>query len=165
MNTYKKYIFWLTLISAFFVSSCDKYNSKITGKVFYVDANDNITYPASGAVITKLTLKNDSLYSISAVFANIEGDFLFEHQTKGNWKLSGKFEKDSVSYFGISEEVSTNGKDQIEQNIILKPVNSGKSGKWGKQGKSDFTAFPISPIYPISPISPTYPICYENNSI
>ena len=146
MNSYKKYILWITLTSALFFYACDKYNSKITGKVFYVDANDNISYPASGAVITKITEKKDSLYTIVAVVADVNGEFLFEHQTKGSWKLSGRFFKDTVEYFGISESFSTNGIDQVEQNIILNPVvEMGKSGKLGKSGKSDLSHSPISP--------------------
>ena len=124
MSTYKKYIFWLTLTNALFFYNCDKYSSKITGKVFYVDASDNINYPAAGAVITKITPNNDT---IAAVIADINGEFIFEHQTKGSWILSGKFFKDTIAYFGISEEFSTNGIDQIEQNIILQEIINEES--------------------------------------
>jgi hypothetical protein len=106
--------------------SCDKYNSKITGKVFYTDVNDNTDYPAAGAVVTKMVQKGDSLHSVVAVFANENGEFLFDHTTKGAWILSGKFEieVDSVIYFysGFSENFTTNGDDQVEKIIILKPT-------------------------------------------
>ena len=120
MNTYKKYILWLMLISALLFCTCDKYDSKITGKVFYTDVNDNINYPAAGAVIAKMSSKDDT---IAVVIANMEGEFVFEHQTKGTWKLCGKFFNDTIEYSGCSEDYfKTSGIDQVEQNIILQPI-------------------------------------------
>jgi hypothetical protein len=117
----------LSMICLFFASmifvACDKYDSKISGKARYIDKN-NTSYPAAGAVITKMTIKGDSLYAVVAVVADENGEFLFEHTTKGSWKLNGKVEKDSILYFGLSEDFSTNGANHIEQTILLEPVIS-----------------------------------------
>ena len=110
------------LTGVFCLGSCDKYNSKIAGKVFYTDVNDNVEYPAAGAVVTKMVQKNDSLHSVVAVFADANGEFLFDHTTKGTWILSGKREDDSISYYGLSESFTTNGDDKVEQIIKLIPV-------------------------------------------
>ena len=122
MKNWKILLFGLLVISWFCVSSCDKYNSKITGKVFYTDIDDGINYPAARAVVTKMVQKNDSLHFVSAVFADANGEFLFDHTTKGTWILSGKFENDTIFYFGVSEEFTTNGENKVEQIIILKPL-------------------------------------------
>jgi hypothetical protein len=123
MKNWKISLFGLFLVSTFCVSSCDKYNSKITGKVFYTNEEDNIDYPAEGAVITKLVQKGDSLRTIVAVFADANGEFLFDHNTKGTWTLSGRFEKDSVTtYFGLSESFTTSGEDKVEIIIKLMPL-------------------------------------------
>jgi hypothetical protein len=110
------------LFAGVILNACDKYESKITGKVNYIDANDNMIYPASGAVVIKMAVDGDSIYPIVGVRANENGEFLFEHTTKGSWKLSGKFEKDTVFYFGLSESFTTNGNNHIEQTILLEPV-------------------------------------------
>jgi hypothetical protein len=107
-----------------FLMACDKYDSKISGRASYINKNNNTTYPAAGAIITKMTLKGDSLYPVIAVIADDNGEFLFEHTTKGSWKLNGKVEKDSIFYFGISDEFSTNGANHIEQTILLEAVIS-----------------------------------------
>jgi len=123
MKNWKISLLGLLLISTFYVSSCDKYNSKITGKVFYTNEDDKIDYPAEGAVVTKLVQKNDSLRTIVAVRADANGEFLFDHNTKGTWILSGKFEKDSVTtYFGLSESFTTSGEDKVEIIIKLTPL-------------------------------------------
>lgn len=110
------------LAGIFFLNACDKYESKITGKVFYVDVNEGITYPAAGAVVTKMLIKGDSLHAVASVIADGNGEFLFDHQTKGSWKLGGKFDKDTTAYFGFSEEFTTSGTDKTEQDITLRPI-------------------------------------------
>ena len=115
------------LISVFCVISCNKYKSKITGKVFYIDVNDNVERLAAGAIVAKMVQKGDSLHTVTAVLANENGEFLFDRTTKGSWILSGKLtvEEDSttsVSYFGLSESFTTSGEDEVQQIIILKPV-------------------------------------------
>jgi hypothetical protein len=122
MKNGKILLFNLLLISTFCLISCDKYNSKIIGKVFYTDINDNIDYPASGAVIAKMVERDDSLRAIVAVSADANGEFLFDHTTKGTWILSGKFEKDSTFYYGLSESFTTSGEDEMKQIIKLKPL-------------------------------------------
>jgi hypothetical protein len=120
MKNWKISLLELLLISTFCVSSCDKYNSKITGKVFYTNEDEKIDYPAESAVVTKLVQKNDSLRTIVAVVADANGEFLFDHNTKGTWILSGKFKKDSVTtYFGLSESFTTSGEDKVEVIIRL----------------------------------------------
>ncbi len=121
MRDWKLPVFWLLLISIFVLSACDKYNSKITGKVFYTDVNDNITYPAAGAVVSKMIMESDnSLTPMVAVVADANGEFLFDNTTKGSWILSGRLEKDSITYLGLSENFTTSGENQVEQNILLK---------------------------------------------
>ena len=115
-------LFGCLLMGVFCLISCDKYKSEIRGKVFFTDVNDNIEYPAAGAVVTKMVQKNDSLHLIVAVFADANGEFLFDHTTKGTWILSGKFDNDTVSYFGLSESFTTNGEDKVEKNITLKHI-------------------------------------------
>ncbi|MDR1459175.1 MAG: hypothetical protein LBI60_03070 [Bacteroidales bacterium] len=120
MKSWKISVIWLFFAGTIFMA-CDKYDSKISGKANYIDKNNNTSYPASGAVITKMTLKGDSLYPVVAVVADGNGEFLFEHTTKGSWRLSGKLEKDSIFYFGFSEDFTTNGNNHIEQTILLEP--------------------------------------------
>jgi hypothetical protein len=113
---------FLMMFAGVILIACDKYESKIIGKVNYRDVNDNKKYPAAGAIITKIAVAGDSLRSIVSVVANENGEFLFDRTTKGSWKLSGKFEKDTVQYVGLSEHFTTNGINQIEQFILLEPV-------------------------------------------
>ena len=126
-----KIIFWgLLMMGLFCLLACDKYNSKITGKVYYIDENYNISLPAAGAVVTKMIQKGDSLHSVVAVFANENGEFLFDHTTKGTWILSGKLEieieNDTTThfyyYYGQSESFTTSGEDQVEQTLSLKLI-------------------------------------------
>ncbi|MDR2407365.1 MAG: hypothetical protein LBE13_04535 [Bacteroidales bacterium] len=113
---------FLLMFAGVILIACDKYDSKIIGKVNYIDVNDNRNYPAAGAIITKMAVDGDSLRSVASVVANENGEFLFDHTTKGSWKLSGKIEKDTILYWGLSEQFSTNGSNQIEQIILLEPV-------------------------------------------
>jgi len=122
MKNGKILLFGLLLIICFCVVSCDKYNSKIIGKIFYTDIDNNIDSLAAWAVVTKMVQKGDSLRPIVAVSADANGEFLFDHTTKGTWILCGKFEKDTITYFGQSESFTTNGENQVEQIIILKPL-------------------------------------------
>jgi len=124
MRNWTLILFGLLLVVAFCASSCDKYNSKITGRVFYTDVNDNTDYPAAGAVVTKMVQKGDSLRIVVAVIADANGNFLFDHTTKGTWILSGRLEneKDSTTYFGLSERFTTSGENQVEQIIKLAPI-------------------------------------------
>jgi hypothetical protein len=113
-------------MNMFCLLSCDKYESKITGMVYYTDENDNIQ-PAAYAVVAKTVQKGDSLHTVAAVLAGENGEFVFDHTTKGTWILSGKLnlEKDSittVSYFGLSESFTTSGENQVDITIVLKPV-------------------------------------------
>ena len=131
-NTYMKFIKIFLIVSLFCFVSCDKYNSKITGKVVYTDANDGIDYPAAGAVVSRMVQKGDSLHLVVAVFADKNGEFVFEHITKGNWILQGRLEieEDSTtttSYFGLSENFTTNGEDKVEKTLILKPLTKEES--------------------------------------
>jgi len=116
---------FLVLLSGLFVigvllNACDKYKSSISGTITYINTDDGISYPADYALITKMTVDKDSLRPMVAVRADANGDYLFEHNAKGTWKLSVTFEKDSVKYIGFSEEFTTSGLDKIEQHILLK---------------------------------------------
>ena len=127
MRNCKTVLLGLLLTGGFCFSACDKYNSKISGKVFYTNVNDNKDYPAAGAIITKMVEKGDSLRTIVAVVANENGEFLFDHTTKGDWILSGKLylEEDSVTsyfYYGQSEKFTTNGENHAEQTFTLKHI-------------------------------------------
>jgi hypothetical protein len=128
MRNSKISVLGLLLIGVFCLTSCDKYKSKITGKVFYTDVNDNVEYPAAGAIITKMLQKGDELHTFTAVVADENGEFIFDHTTKGTWILSGKLTLDidsvsTVSYFGLSQSITTSGEDNVETTIMLKYVN------------------------------------------
>jgi hypothetical protein len=113
---------FLLVFAGVVLLACNKYDSKIIGKVNYIAIHDNKNYPAAGAIVTKIAVTGDSLRSVVSVVANENGEFLFDQTTKGSWKLSGKFEKDTILYFGLSEQFSTNGINQIEQIILLEPI-------------------------------------------
>ena len=108
------------LVAGLFFNACDKYESTISGTITYINPDDSISYPADYALVSKMTMKGDSLQSMVAVRTDSEGNYLFEHNTKGTWILSVQFEKDSITYFGLSDEFTTNGLDKIEKNIQLK---------------------------------------------
>jgi uncharacterized lipoprotein YehR (DUF1307 family) len=113
----------LLLLMIVGLNACDKYESKITGKVNYIDVNGRKSYPAAGAIITKMSVEGDNLYSVVSVIADTNGEFLFEHTTKGSWQLSGKkVGIDSTLYTGSSEIFTTNGENQVEQILLLQPV-------------------------------------------
>jgi hypothetical protein len=126
MKNRKISLFVLLLWMIVFVA-CDKYDSKIIGKATYLDTNNQISYPAAGAIITKISVDGDRLSSIVAVFADGNGEFVFDHTTKGSWQLSGKLEKDSTVYFGLSEHFTTNGNNQTELLLLLEPLNRDTS--------------------------------------
>ena len=108
------------LVAGLSFNACDKYESTISGTITYTNPDDETPYPADYALVRKMTMKGDSLQSMVAVRTDNEGKYLFEHNTKGTWILSVEFEKDSITYFGLSDEFTTNGLDKIEKNIQLK---------------------------------------------
>ena len=118
----KKYLMILSglFIVGLLLNACDKYESSISGTITYINEDDGNTYPADYALVSKMTIDGDSLSKMVAVRADANGKYLFEHNSKGTWKLNVRFEKDSMIYVGISEEFTTNGLDKVEQHISLK---------------------------------------------
>jgi hypothetical protein len=119
MKNYKIRFAGLVMLTLFI--ACDKYESTISGTITYLDTNDNVVYPASWAVVSKMQMKNDSLVTITSVRCDTNGYYSLEHSTVGTWILKGKlYVDDTVIYTGFSDEFSTSGTDKIEKDILLK---------------------------------------------
>ncbi len=109
------------IMSILLFIACNKYESTISGTITYLDTNDNIVYPASWAVVSKMQMKNDSLVMVTSVRCDTNGQYSFEHSTVGTWILKGKLHvDDTVIYTGFSEEFSTSGTNKMEKDILLK---------------------------------------------
>lgn len=120
MKNYKIGLAGLIILTLLFIA-CDKYESTISGTITYLDTNDNVIYPASWAVVSKMEMKNDSLVMVTSVRCDTNGYYSFEHSTVGTWILKGKlYVDDTVMYTGFSDEFSTSGTDKIEKDILLK---------------------------------------------
>ena len=99
--------------------SCDKYNSSINGIISYVDSEDGMVYPADYALVNKMIVDGDNLQLMASVRTDAQGKYAFDHTSKGKWKLQATFTQDSLIYTGISEEFSTSGLKNINQNLTL----------------------------------------------
>ncbi|MDR0368068.1 MAG: hypothetical protein LBH82_02880 [Bacteroidales bacterium] len=116
---------WKIALTSLFMAgllfcNCDKYQSTIGGNATCFNSNDNTTYPAAFAVISKMKKENDSLVLVTSVLADANGYFLFDHTTRGTWILKGKKQiNDSTFYIGFSDEFSTDGVNHTDMNIQL----------------------------------------------
>lgn len=111
----------LIMLTLLLFIACDKYESTISGTITYLDINNNVVYPASWAVVSKMQMKNDSLVMVTSVRCDTNGYYFFEHSTAGTWILKGKlYVDDTVIYTGFSDEFLTSGTDKIGKDILLK---------------------------------------------
>lgn len=115
----KPAVYYFLFVLFLFLSSCQKYESQIKGKVTYIALDDSSAYPAYGAVMEKLLIKNDKTEKISAVSVDTNGNYLFEYVTAGKWKIKGTFTSGDTIYEGISDPIQTNGEDVKTIDLIL----------------------------------------------
>ncbi len=103
--------------------SCDKYDSKIQGKVVYISEQDGEEHAAVGALVAKYSVTAKDTVKVSGVISDTAGNYLMEYVTKGEWLLKAEWVKDSVLYRGSSESISTTGANEdIIRNIVLTSV-------------------------------------------
>ncbi|MBO4581773.1 MAG: hypothetical protein J5701_05745 [Bacteroidales bacterium] len=103
--------------------SCDKYDSKIQGKIIYISEQDGEEYAAAGALVCKYSVTSKDTVKVSGVISDTAGNYIMEYVTKGEWLLKAEYVKDSMVYSGCSDIITATGTNEvITRNISLTSV-------------------------------------------
>ena len=113
-----QFIYALVAFVFLFVSSCQKEDSVVTGRITYKGAITGIEYKAANTQV-QLYLGDPSGSPYATVNTDSEGYYQFSGLWQAHWYIYSAITVNGFTYQGVAGTTSVNGSNTVTLNLML----------------------------------------------